>query len=190
MSDSSKRNLIKELGGALEENLVKDICRGKSGKFNGDNLDIKVNTNDIRMSNKDKHYHFFASNFVIDRISPELSTNTEKPTVFEDISKFIPSEPEIEIYKDSLKVLLGRIITEYIPGFQWLSKVVPGHIPHLYQEEMARPSTIHSLPLSLNNECSYEGCLHILQEYTEWINKWYRKAGRGIQKVFFLICFN
>lgn len=60
MSDSSKRNLINELGGALEENLVKDICRGESGKFNGDNLDIRVNTNDIRMSNKDKHHHFFA----------------------------------------------------------------------------------------------------------------------------------
>lgn len=74
MSDSSKRNLIKELGGALEENLVKDIFRGESGKFNGDNLDIRVNTNDIRMSNKGKHYHFFASNFIIDRISPVLSS--------------------------------------------------------------------------------------------------------------------
>lgn len=184
MSDSSKRNLIKKLGGALEENLVKDICRGESGKFNRDNLDIRVNTNDIRMSNKDKHYHFFASNFVLDRISPVLSNNTERPAVFEDVSRFILSEPEVEIYKDSLKVLLGRIMVEYILEFQWLSKVVPGHIPHIYKEEMARPSKIHSLPLSLNNKCSYEGCLHILQKYTEWINKWYRKAGRGIQSVF------
>lgn len=184
MSDSSKRNLIKELGGALEENLVKDICRGESGKFNGDNLDIRVNTNDIRVSNKDKHYHFFASNFVLDRISPVLSNNTERPAVFEDVSRFILSEPEVEIYKDSLKVLLGRIMVEYILEFQWLSKVVPGHVPHIYKEEMARPSKIHSLPLSLNNKCSYEGCLHILQKYTEWINKWYRKAGRGIQSVF------
>lgn len=119
------------------------------------------------MSNKDKHYHFFASNFVIDRISPVLSTNTERQAVFEDISKSIPSEPEVKIYKDSLKVLLARIMAEFITGFQWLSKVVPGHIPHIYQEEMAKPSEMDSLPLSLNNECSYEGCLHILQEYTD-----------------------
>lgn len=141
------------------------------------------------MSNKDKHYHFFASNFVIDRISPVLSTNTERQAVFEDISKSIPSEPEVKIYKDSLKVLLARIMAEFITGFQWLSKVVPGHIPHIYQEEMAKPSEMDSLPLSLNNECSYEGCLHILQEYTDWINKCYRKAGRGIQNVLFF-CFN
>lgn len=40
MFDLLKRNLIKEFGGVFEENLVKDICCGKSGKFNGDNLDI------------------------------------------------------------------------------------------------------------------------------------------------------
>jgi hypothetical protein len=57
MSDSSKRHLIKEFGDALEENLVKDLC---CGKINGDNLDIRVNTNDIRMTNRDKNYHFFA----------------------------------------------------------------------------------------------------------------------------------
>ena len=33
---------------------------------------------------------------------------------------------------------------------------------------------------SLDNECSYEGCLNIIQEYIEWVNNWYRKAGRGI----------
>ncbi|XP_061170356.1 uncharacterized protein LOC133179673 [Saccostrea echinata] len=184
MSDSSKRNLIKELGGALEENLIKDICSGKNGKFNGDNLDIRVNTNDIRMTNKDKHYHFFASNFVMDRVIPEICAVPEAPAEFTpnvdiDINNFFLSDTEVTVYKDSLKVLLGRVMAENIPAFEWFSKVIPGHIPHLYQEEMAKPSIIHPLPLSLNNECSYEGCLKILQEYTEWINKWYRKAGRA-----------
>lgn len=59
--------------------------------------------------------------------------------MFEDVSRFIPSEPEVEIYKDSLKVLLGRSMVENIPGFQCLSKVVSGHIPHIYKEEMAKP---------------------------------------------------
>lgn len=120
---------------------------------------------------------------MIDRVNPDILAISEAPLVSAvdiDINKFIPNDREIEVYKDSLKILLGRIMAEYVPGFQWMSVVVPGHIPHCYQEEMAKPSTIHSLPLSLNNECSYEGCLNILQEYIEWINNWYRKAGRGI----------
>lgn len=182
MSDSSKINLIKEFGGDLEENLIKDLARGKTGKLNGDNLDIRVNTNDIRMSNRNKDYHFFASNFVIDRVIPDVSV--EQVPVDLDAStpcvdKFVPNDSEISIYKDTLKVLLGRVMAEHISGFTWFSKVIPDHIHHIYEEEMAQPSKVHSLPLSLNNECSYEGCLHILQEYTEMINRWYRKAGRG-----------
>lgn len=78
--------------------------------------------------------------------------------MFEDIDiiKSIPSDTEIEIYRDSLKVLLGGIMTEKIPGFQWLSMVIIYYIPHLYQKEMAKRSTTHSLSLSFHNVCSYE----------------------------------
>ena len=49
---------------------------------------------------------------------------------------------------------------------------------------MAEKSIIHILPISLNNECSYDGCLHIMDEYVAMINRWYTKAGRGINKNF------
>lgn len=117
MFDLLKRNLIKEFGGVFEENLVKDICCGESGKFNGDNLDIRVNINDIRMFNKDKYYYFFVLNFVLDRIFLVFFNNIERLVVFEDVSRFIFSEFEVEIYKDSLKVFLGRIMVEYILEF-------------------------------------------------------------------------
>lgn len=37
---------------------MKNICWGKNGKFNGDNLEIRVNIKDIRMFNKDNYYYF------------------------------------------------------------------------------------------------------------------------------------
>ncbi|CAC5415326.1 unnamed protein product [Mytilus coruscus] len=77
--------------------------------------------------------------------------------------------------KNSLKILLGRILVEYMPGFQWMKKVLPDHIDHPHKEEMKRKSVVHMLPLSLNNECSYDGCVRIMDEYIEMINRWYRR---------------
>jgi hypothetical protein len=48
----------------LENKLIRDFSEGENGKLNGDNLDIRIHTN-----NKNKDYHFFATNFVINRIN-------------------------------------------------------------------------------------------------------------------------
>lgn len=45
--------------------IIHDIASGLDGKLNGDNLDIRVTTNDLRLTNRDKDLHFFASDFVI-----------------------------------------------------------------------------------------------------------------------------
>lgn len=180
MSDSTKSHMIDKFGGQLEEKLIKDLSEGKNGKLNGDNLDIRVNTNDIRMKNKNRDYHFFASNFVLNRISIEKQLTTSNPAQQEPkLEIFLPNADEIKIYQSSLKTLLGRVLVTYVPGFQWMKKLIPDHIDHIYRDEMKKKSNIHMLPLSLNNECSYEGCLHILDEYVDMVNRWYRRAGRG-----------
>ncbi|CAG2220265.1 unnamed protein product [Mytilus edulis] len=46
-----------------------EIARGKNGKINGDNLDIYVTTNDIRMTNKNKDYNCFASDWTAHRVN-------------------------------------------------------------------------------------------------------------------------
>ena len=80
LSESSKRNILRDVGAVLENKLIRDLSEGKNGKLNGDNLDIRVNTNDIRMNNKNKDYHFFATNFVMNRISIEKEPNVQKGT--------------------------------------------------------------------------------------------------------------
>lgn len=80
LSESSKRNILRDFGAVLENKLIRDLSEGKNGKLNGDNLDIRVNINDIRMNNKNKDYHFFATNFVMNRISIEKEPNVQKGT--------------------------------------------------------------------------------------------------------------
>lgn len=38
------------------------------GKINGDNLDIYVKINDIRMNNKNKDLYYFVIDFIFDRV--------------------------------------------------------------------------------------------------------------------------
>jgi hypothetical protein len=84
---------------------------------------------------------------------------------------FLPNENETYIYKQSLKILLGRLIREFMPSFEWIKIILPDHIDHIYKEEMKEKSVVHMLPLSLNNECSYDGCVRIMDEYVEMVNR-------------------
>ena len=64
--------------------------------------------------------------FVIDRVNPDILAISEAPLVSAvdiDINKFIPNDREIEVYKDSLKILLGRIMARIC---SWISVDVSG----------------------------------------------------------------
>ncbi len=71
MSAESKRTLIKELSEKCDQRIIKAVAAGKDGKLNGDNVDIYVKTNDIRMNNSNKDYHFFASDWSPFRLEQE-----------------------------------------------------------------------------------------------------------------------
>ncbi|CAC5402479.1 KIF1 [Mytilus coruscus] len=58
MSDESKRHIMRDLSNHSDEMIKEQIAKGNDGKLNGDNLDIYVTTNDVRMENKNKDYHF------------------------------------------------------------------------------------------------------------------------------------
>ena len=50
--------------------------------------------------------------------------NLENVTHF----NFVTSEEENTVYKNSLKVLVGRIIFDYIEGLKWMKPFLPSHI--------------------------------------------------------------
>jgi hypothetical protein len=53
---------------------------------------------------------------------------------------FLPNENETCIYKQSLKIMLGILIRKFMPGFEWIEKILPDYIDHIYKEEMKEKS--------------------------------------------------
>lgn len=143
---------------------------------------IWVTTNNLRLTNRDKAFIFFASDFVINRINVGNESKKANLNPTYTAQNFLPNDDEISAYKESLKILLGRDIQRHMSEFKWMRHCLPKNIPHNLSHVMSKKSNIHLLPVSLSNETSYRGCLKILDEYTEMVNRWYTKAGRGILK--------
>ena len=82
-----------------------EISDGKDGKLNGDNLDVYVDTNDVRMENKARDYHFFASNWVADRVDLQSTADDCPISSFDDVrpESFLPDQQEIEKFKVNFK---------------------------------------------------------------------------------------
>ncbi|XP_033729230.1 uncharacterized protein LOC117318339 [Pecten maximus] len=135
------------------------------------------------MDNKNKDYHFFATDFILDRVSVS-SLDDSKPignintTTYR---QFVPSACESQKYKESLKIILGRLLSEYVDGFKWMENVLLKHIPHNFEESMSKKSEVFVLPVLLKNETSYSDCIHILKSYEKDLTSWYIKAGRAAE---------
>ncbi|CAC5425084.1 unnamed protein product [Mytilus coruscus] len=181
MSDESKRHIMRDLSNHSDEMIKEQIAKGNDGKLNGDNLDIYVTTNDVRMENKNKDYHFFASDITFDRVKVSHLSNSTPIGNTETVAlkEMIPSLEEDALYKNALKVILSRVIVNYCESFNWMKPIIPKHIQHPLQEVMSQKSSIHWLPIMLKNEAKYADCVQIMASYDDHLSTWYRKAGRG-----------
>jgi hypothetical protein len=187
LTGDSKINLLKEYGKYNMDNICKDISSGKDGKLNGDNLDIYVHTNDIRMQNSNKDYHFFASDWTPYRLTNADFQNHEsvKEVIAqrqrEEVSaeNFLVKQEERELFLDYLSVILGRVMMENCEHFKWLNAILPKHFLHKLSDVMSRKTTSHVLPIMLKNESNYDDCISILDSYMTQLKDWYNKAGRG-----------
>lgn len=181
LSHETKRNILNDFGEYSTEKIIQGIAQGKDGKLNGDNLDLYVTTNDVRMDNKSKDYHFFATDLTFDRVECKNLEDSKPVGDTKNITykNFVPSPNEIFKFKESLKVLLGRILCENIDHFSWMKTIIPKHIPHDYENAMSKKSEVFLLPVLLKNEQSLSDCIHILQSYEQQSTLWYTKAGRA-----------
>lgn len=67
---------------------------------------------------------------------------------------------------------------------------IPDHVPHEPAEEMSQKSTPFLMPILLKNETSYPDYIDILTSYTNQLEDWYTRAGRGsIQFLAIEFCF-
>lgn len=187
LSAESKRTIIKEFGCESTTKVLKAIKEGKNGKINGDNLDLRVTTNDIRMHNNDLDYHFFASDWTPFRLENHDFDNNaflreaiDNPVNREcTLESFIPSEQETSHFKCATKFLVARELISTFQAFKWMELVVPKHIEHPLTNIMSRKSESFVLPILLKNEAKYEDCVDILSSYVHEVADLYTKAGRG-----------
>ncbi|KAH3889248.1 hypothetical protein DPMN_013300 [Dreissena polymorpha] len=178
--------MLDQFSEQCEKRIVSEVRTGVDGKLNGDNLDIYVKTNDIRMKNKNRDYHFFASDWTPYRITDEdFVTNEWLKTYVESQrceEKAITPEmlnPDLITFQSSVKTLVSRELLKIFPEFKWMKLVVPDHIPHHLEEIMSRQTKSFTLPILLKNEAKYEDCVCIMDSYNQQMSDWYRKAGRS-----------
>ena len=133
----------------------------------------------MRKDIQNQDLHLFASNLIENRVNfSHLPNDHPKGDILSfPRHKFSLNVSEWKEYAKSAKVLVGRIIAEFLPKFKWIKSILPIHIPHRYSKEMAVRSTIVSLPILNANEAKYEDCVHILRSYEKWIAEIYVKAG-------------
>lgn len=134
----------------------------------------------MRIDHQNKDLHYFASNLIVDRVPCEgLSQVTPRRNI-QDLPNchFLLNDDETQKLREDFKVLVGRVLIEHLPSMSFLKAVVPKHIPHRFQKEMARKSTILSLPMQLKDEKKYDDVVDILCFYENTLEDIYSKADK------------
>ena len=143
LSRSSKLKLLDMIGGHFADKVIEQVKDGKRLQGTGDNWDIRINAHDMRSTHQNVDLHYFASNLIVERIpiNPQLSTvfpRRDIKTVPNAV--FLLSDVETTKLREDFKVLVGRVIIANIKELSFLKSVIPPHIPHRFQKEMAQES--------------------------------------------------
>ena len=179
LSTSRKDTLIRQLGGHFSDQVVEKIKEGRVFRGTGDNWDLRILKGSMRKNIQNDDLHLFATNLIENRLTFNHLSNEKPKGDIKDLprSTFSLSINEWKQYADNAKVIVGRIILQFLPHFKFLKGIVPVHILHAHSKEMEQQSTIVSMPIINANEAKYEDCVSILRMYEKWISEIYMKAG-------------
>ena len=179
LSHGRRDVLFKLLGGHFADKVIERVKSGSVFRGTGDNWDLKVLKGHMRKDIQNEDIHLFASSLIENRVKfSHLPNDHPKGDIAHfPRHKFSLNVSDWKMYAESAKVLVGRILSEFLPKFKWVKSVLPVHIPHKYSKEMVERSTIVSLPILDANEAKYEDCVHILRTYEKWIAEIYVEAG-------------
>ena len=140
LSHSSRRTMIQLIGKHYIDEVVEKIKRGITLRGTGDNWDKKSKKTNMRSDHQNEDYHLFSTNLIENRVDFSHLPNDDP---ISDIrytrnSKFTMAVPDWQLYIDTSKVIIGRILIEFFPKFKMFDKCLPIHIQHQYTEQMSK----------------------------------------------------
>ena len=179
LSYASRTNLLKKIGGHFQSKAIESVKNRKTLRSVGDNWNLKVVKRDMRRDSQNINYDWFNFVFIVNRIDLSHLSNVGHVgnTADPDLSVFILNDTELETLHENYKVLAARVIIEYLEKFKFMKAVVPDHIPHPYQRQMAQKSTLIPMPLMQKDEKYYNDMVDILGQGEKWIWEICSKAG-------------
>lgn len=179
LSHSSKLTLLDKVGDHFLDKVIEEVKQKKKLLGTGDNWDMKIHAHDMTKEAQNTDLHYFASNLIVERVSCEGLSKVSPRREVEALpnEEFFLSKEEETKMREDFKVLVGRVIADFIPALAFVKSVIPDHIDHRYQNEMSQKSTIISLPMQLKDEKKYDDTVDILCFYENTIEEIYTKAG-------------
>ena len=173
LSPNHKSVLLSIIGGHFKDKVVEGLRNGKRYRGSGDNWDIYIRTGQFRRDRGNTDLHLFASNFIENRLSfqhlPNITPKHDIQTL--PLSTYSVNGKEWLAYRETAKVIIARVMIDFLPYFRFLKEVIPDHIQHQYSDLLSKKSTIMSMPIIDANEQNYEDCVEILRTYERWIGK-------------------
>lgn len=121
----------------------------------GDNIDKTVHARHQTLESRNRSLHYFNSYAVLDRCNfsllPEHHVIPDLKAY--DVTKLLPSKRDLDTVLNAFAILVGRILTAYLPGFESYKTYSTTHIQHKYSTEMNTRSDV----VSCNNGlvCTY-----------------------------------
>lgn len=111
----------------------------------GDNIDKSVNAQHQTMESRNRSLHYFNTYAALDRCDfshfPEFQEPVDRSTY--DVNCLLPSNTDFEAILLHFSVLVGRMLTSYIPGFKKYGSL-SFTIKHKYSSEMMKKSDVVS----------------------------------------------
>ncbi len=172
------------VGGHFADKAIEMVKKGYKMQGTGDNWDFRIMAHDMTEKHQNQDMHYFASNLIFDRVPvPDNLSLTPKHDITRlNNSAFLLSADENKKLLEDYKVIVSRILVQYLPVFSIFSSIVPTHIEHAYKNEMSKKSLVVPLPILMKDEKNYSDVVDILASYEDAIEDIYTKAGLICQK--------
>ena len=113
-----------------------------------DNFDMSIKSRIQTKQHSNQSIHWTNQYAIKDRVVCDSSLAGKGPKCSLDnlpLQNLLPTASVQKDFKSDCSVLVGRVVTKYLPAFQHLKDVVPRHIPHPHLAEMSKKSEYVSL---------------------------------------------